>query len=394
MTALFPSASDHVSGTLSDLDKAVVAAVQPGGNWQDLPEDFPSQRIKQIRESFARGEGSRSTYYGRLRWDKPSYTISTYLTRPGNGCFIHPEAPRLITVREAARLQTFPDSWGFEGTIRQRAMQIGNAVPPLLASHIARMIEPGTAVDLFSGAGGLSLGLQLGGHHVVAAVDHDKTAVETHNSNMGGEAFVADLDTAEGMARAWAEIGRRTGRDVDLLAGGPPCQGFSTAGKALREDPRNRLLWSFVEGVRKLQPRTVLMENVVALAQSRGRHHLGEVRRQLHELGYVTDVCILHAEGYGVPQKRRRVILIASKSKLPDWPPPTFKIDTPSFLAQQPGPLSELSGFTVGDAISDLPPSEGNSLDDSVRLGVAVSPLQRWLRGQLTYTAFLKEVES
>src|SRR5688500_4174595 len=97
---------DHIAGRLSDLDRAVVAHVPPGGNWRDLPPDFPSKRVEQIRRSAAAGEGSRSTYYGRLRPDRPSYTISTYFNRPGNGCFIHPEADRLITVREAARLQS------------------------------------------------------------------------------------------------------------------------------------------------------------------------------------------------------------------------------------------------------------------------------------------------
>src|SRR5665648_607474 len=95
---------DHVAGRLSELDREVVDAVPPGGNWRDLPSGFGSKRVDQIRESAARGEGSRSTYYGRLRWDRPAYTISTYFSRPGNGCFIHPESPRLITVREAARL--------------------------------------------------------------------------------------------------------------------------------------------------------------------------------------------------------------------------------------------------------------------------------------------------
>ena len=84
----------HTSGTLSDLDRAVVAAVPPGGDWRNLPVDFPSQRVQQIRAGAANGGGSRSTYYGRLREDRPAYTINTFITRPGNGCFIHPIANR------------------------------------------------------------------------------------------------------------------------------------------------------------------------------------------------------------------------------------------------------------------------------------------------------------
>src|SRR5688572_12906421 len=80
---------NHFSPALSELDLTIARAVPPGGNWKNIPESVPSQRLKQIRESFAAGEGSRSTYYGRLRPDAPSYTISTYISRPGNGCHIH-----------------------------------------------------------------------------------------------------------------------------------------------------------------------------------------------------------------------------------------------------------------------------------------------------------------
>ena len=368
----------------------VVESVPAGGNWQDLPQDFPSKRIEQIRDSFARGEGSRSTYYGRLRWNRPSYTISTYITRPGNGCFIHPEAQRLITVREAARLQTFPDSWTFVGTMRQRAMQIGNAVPPLLAAQVGQMFRPGNAVDLFSGVGGLSLGLRLAGHDVVAPVDHDERSVTAHNLNMGEHAFVADLESPEGMRETWSRIRSLVGDDLDLLAGGPPCQGFSTAGKALKDDPRNRLLWSFLEGVRVLRPRSVIMENVVALAQSRGRSYLNAVRSALEELGYKSDVAILHAEAYGVPQRRRRVVMIASRGTLPDWPRPWRQLVPPFFLQQQPHVAPDVEGFTVRDAIGDLPRTEATSLDDTVELRAPSSRLQSWLRGAKSLDEFLE----
>ncbi|MFT4230692.1 MAG: DNA (cytosine-5-)-methyltransferase [Microbacterium sp.] len=375
--------TDHVSGSLSELDRSIVEHVPPGGNWRDLPTDFPSQRVQQIRASAGRGEGSRSTYYGRLRWEQPSYTISTYLTRPGNGCFIHPSEPRLITVREAARLQTFPDGWRFSGTLRHRAVQIGNAVPPLLAFAVARMFAPGNAVDLFSGTGGLSLGAHLAGHEVVAAVDNEPAAVESHNLNLpGGAAFVADLRDSESAKSVWQEIKRRAAGDIDLLMGGPPCQGFSTAGKGLRDDPRNRLLWSFAEGVRALRPRAVVMENVVALAQSRGRRHLAEVRGALEDMGYLTDVKILHAEGYGVPQRRRRMILIASRNRLPEWAEADFHISAPAFMQHQPGGPGGLDCHTVLDAIGDLRVPEGMSLDAPVTLRSSATALQRWLRGE------------
>lgn len=374
---------DHVSGTLSDLDMRVIEAVPPGGNWRDLPADFPSRRIEQIRASAARGEGSRSTYYGRLRWDAPSYTISTYFTRPGNGCFIHPSAPRLLTVREAARLQTFPDAWIFTGTMRQRAMQIGNAVPPLLAMQVASVFTRGAAVDLFAGAGGLSLGMKLAGHEVLASVDFDSASVKTHDINFGGGAIQADLDSEDQRRETWGEIRRRIGGDgLELLAGGPPCQGFSTAGKSLKEDPRNRLVWSYVEGVEKLRPRSFIMENVVALAQSRGRAYLDAVRTALENLGYSTQFAILHAEAYGVPQRRRRVILAGTLGRTaPTWPVPWREMQRPFYRREQPLTPPDVPAFTVRDAIGNLPQTESRNLDDLAELLPAQTLLQSWLQG-------------
>src|SRR5229473_1299905 len=101
---------NHYSPRLSEIDLMIVKHVPPGGNWKDVPQFVPSQRLAQIRVSYRNGEGSRSTYYGRLHPDAPSYTINTYISRPGNGCHIHYEQDRLISQREAERLQGLPDS--------------------------------------------------------------------------------------------------------------------------------------------------------------------------------------------------------------------------------------------------------------------------------------------
>ena len=147
---------NHFSAHLSDLDMRIVEAVPEGGNWKDIPESIPSKRLDQIRENYRQGGGSRSTYYGRLRADMPSYTINTYFNRPGNGCHIHPSQNRMLSQREAARLQSFPDQFRFAGPQSIVNNQIGNAVPPLLAYQVAGQLgEPGIFVDLFSGAGGL-----------------------------------------------------------------------------------------------------------------------------------------------------------------------------------------------------------------------------------------------
>lgn len=381
---------DHFAARLSDLDRRVVDNVPAGGNWRNLPADFQSKRIAQIRRTAAEGLGSRSTYYGRLDWGRPSYTISTYFNRPGNGCYIHPAAPRLISIREAARLQSFPDSYQFTGRGRSRFIQVGNAVPPLLAYALARGFRPGLAVDLFSGAGGFSLGFAWADHQVIAAIDNDASANATLQLNQRDAAspLLVDLGDAAVHSRAMAEVNvRLRGRRLDLLIGGPPCQGFSTAGNNVADDSRNRLVFAFVAAVERLEPRTVLMENVPALTW-RGRHSvLDEVRRRLHGLGYDTAVKILHAEGYGVPQLRRRLFLQAFRDSCDIWPAPTHKILVPNNLRYQPSAgVGVVPPRTVRDAIGDLPLETAPDLDGEIDHygSPPATDFQRWARGQET----------
>ncbi|HAG7488030.1 TPA: DNA cytosine methyltransferase, partial [Escherichia coli] len=167
---------NHKAAKLSELDMMIVNSVPPGGNWKNIPLDVPSKRIEQIRDSYAQGKGSRSTYYGRLLPDMPAYTINTYFNRPGNGCHIHYEQDRVLSQREAARLQSFPDDFIFFGGQTAINTQIGNAVPPFLAFLIAKEIEKaigntGYYIDLFSGAGGLGLGFKWAGWTPLLAND-------------------------------------------------------------------------------------------------------------------------------------------------------------------------------------------------------------------------------
>ena len=383
--------TDHYTSRLSDLDLEMIQAVPQGGNWRDIPEHIKSRRLAQIRKNAANGGGSRSTYYGRLRWDAPAYTISTYFNRPGNGCFIHPATERLISIREAARLQSFPDSYRFYGSARQRQAQVGNAVPPLLAYHLAHMFPAGRYLDLFCGAGGISLGLDWAGLRCVGAIDHDKASLETFARNRVDEEVTiqADLGAEEGYTDLLRTIRNRLGHErLDLLVGGPPCQGFSTAGNNLRDDPRNRLIWAFVRFVEDLYPWSVLIENVPALAWNRNRHVLARIRRQLGFLGYATDYVVAHAEGYGVPQLRRRLFLIASRGNEPiSWPVPSHRILKPAYLTYQPrldttGGEGDRQPYTTCDAIADLPEHTTPSPDDTTSyVREPSSEYGRWARG-------------
>lgn len=353
--------TDHVAGTLSEIDRRVVEAVPPGGNWRDLPIDFPSKRVDQIRKGAASGGGSRSTYYGRLRWERPAYTINTYLTRPGNGCFIHPEQPRLITVREAARLQSFPDHIRFRGTMRSRCRQVGNAVPPLLAKAIGSVLPRGRVVDLFAGAGGFGLGLEMAGHDVVLSSDLDRSCLATLDSYASGEVLRADMTDPDDF-EAILDRASSLAPDLDLLVGGPPCQGFSTAGPCRIDDPRNRLVLAFLDFIRVVQPQRLLMENVVAL-RWRGGVFLNEFEESLREMGYNVETRVLHAEAYGVPQLRRRLVVQGSLSGEPIWPAPDFEILDPAFRNDQPGSDGPQPARSVFEAIGDLPGDEAADLD-------------------------------
>jgi DNA (cytosine-5)-methyltransferase 1 len=388
--------SDHYSAPLSVLDTRMVRAVPPGGNWRNIPSDVPSRRLEQIRTSAAAGKGSRSTYYGRLSWDRPAYTISTYFNRPGNGCFIHPEADRLISIREAARLQSFPDSFRFFGSVRKRCVLVGNAVPPLLAYQLARALPQGPFVDMFAGAGGMSLGFEWAGHEPVMSVDHDHDAVATLRANdMAGLAVEADLDDG---ARANELISMvrvaLNGRRLSGLVGGPPCQGFSTAGSSLANDPRNRLVLVMLRWAEALRPRFLLMENVPAMMWRRHRSVLPEIQARLAGIGYRSVAAVVHAEGYGVPQLRRRLIILAFEdSSVVGLAAATHEIREPAFLKFQPGWPSDAplaASTSVADAISDLPTATSGELDDPVAYnGDARSRYQEWARGDLPLTQWI-----
>ncbi len=130
--------TEHYMPQMSELDRYIVEHVKPGGNYMDIPRDVNSTRIRRLQR-----DGGHTTCYGRLDPDKPSYTINTYFNRPNVGCNIHYRANRLITVREALRLQSFPDWYKIVSSSKQgRNLIVGNAVPPMLAAVIARELKP------------------------------------------------------------------------------------------------------------------------------------------------------------------------------------------------------------------------------------------------------------
>lgn len=386
---------NHESASLSALDLQMVRAIPPGGNWQNIPDEIvaKSKRLQQIRRT-----GGRTTYYGRMVFDKPSYTISTYFNRPGNGCFIHPTQDRLITQREAARLQSFPDWFRFYGSKLSRYQQIGNAVPPLLARAIASGLKGKNFIDLFAGAGGLAIGFESVGFECLLAVDIDKNMCQTLRNNHVAE-IIHETDLSnENTVQTVVELAqnRLRGKQLDLIVAGPPCQGFSTAGNWNHDDPRNNLYKPLIQIVKSLLPRYVLIENVLGIRLMRRGEVLKKIEELLRETGYAVKTELLKAEEYGVPQKRRRIFVFGSL-KSEEWcfpPEPLFAASKEVRFGSDGQILFLPSPLTVNDALSDLPavePGGGAEVmkyDDSwIR-----SDYQRWARGHIGFDELYKNV--
>ena len=232
------------------------------------------------------------------------------------------------------------------------------------------------AADLFSGAGGLSLGLERAGLSVVLSVDHDTESVLTHRHHFGGLSLQEDLSDPATVERV-AELVRRA--EVDVLAGGPPCQPFSKAGRSgIRHRVRNGLrdphdqrrdLWrSFMEVVRLAHPRAVVMENVPDMALDKDMFILRTMIEELEQQGYAVEERVVDTWRYGVPQFRQRLILVAMAEGLAfEWPDEATE------------------RINVKSAIGDLPEVEGGWRPEGGADGFAVydgpvTPFQKAMR--------------
>jgi DNA (cytosine-5)-methyltransferase 1 len=185
-----------------------------------------------------------------------------------------------------------------------------------------------TGVDLFAGAGGFSIGMEEAGIKVVAAVEFDHNACETLRINQPRYhkdmlIVEADIKTVSG-PELLSKVGLKVG-ELDILFGGPPCQGFSLSNKNRSiNDPRSKLMYEFVRMTREMQPRVIYVENVPGCFAFKDFFFL--LMETYENCGYVTRCLMMDAAGYGVPQRRKRIFIQGMREDLkivPTFPPPT-----------------------------------------------------------------------
>lgn len=212
------------------------------------------------------------------------------------------------------------------------------------------------AVDLFAGAGGMTLGFERAGFDVLAAVEIDPIHCAIHKFNFPEWSVICKSVTEI----SGLEIRNKSAiksKEIDVVFGGSPCQGFSLIGKRALDDPRNSLVSHFMRLVRELQPKYFVLENVKGLTIGKHRQFLVEVIEEFKRYDYVvkTEYQVLNAANYGVPQSRERLFLIGCRQglKLPEYPLPITKFSRSKkntsvefFLPNTP---------TVSEAIADLP---------------------------------------
>lgn len=233
------------------------------------------------------------------------------------------------------------------------------------------------AVDLFAGAGGMTLGFEQAGFDVLAAVEIDPIHCAVHEYNFpDSTVFCCDITTVSAdEVRYNSKIGERP---IDVVFGGPPCQGFSLIGKRLLEDPRNQLVFHFVRLVAELQPKYFVLENVKGMAAGKHQQFIQELIEKFVYYGYQVQVPyqVLNAADYGVPQKRERLFLMGSKISLP------FPNYPESILNQTLKPSNLSKTPTVWEALKDLP-----EVEDYPELNQ-----QDWVKAKFKQASFYGEI--
>jgi len=211
--------------------------------------------------------------------------------------FFH-EDGREFSLREYARVQEFPDDFAFVGPKETIKNQIGNAVPPTMAEYVAKKVPPSASIAMFSGAGGMSLGFMRANHKIVLSTDWDSYCALSYQTNFPNVKFLLK-DVRELTVK---ELRGQIDSEVELIFAGPPCQGFSLAGRRFKDDSRNRLYKEFLRIVEGLSPRFFVMENVPGILTFKD-----QIIEDMERVGYKVNYETVKGEEIGMRQKRHRV---------------------------------------------------------------------------------------
>lgn len=234
-------------------------------------------------------------------------------------------------------------------------------------------------IDLFAGAGGLGTGFENVGFNIISANDIWKVAGETYVANHPNVKYVVkDIIQLSG-----EELLEGTGyikNDIDVIIGGPPCQGFSTLGKRFIDDPRNKLFKEYVRIVNEIRPKFFVMENVSGILSMEKGKVLENILKSFNNIGYKLEYRLLNAAEYGVPQQRERTIFIGTRMDVEiKYPEKTHTLlDEPK--------LNKV--LTLWDAIGDLPQSDDEEITNY--MSAPKNDYQKRLRNGTTLLAHHK----
>lgn len=198
------------------------------------------------------------------------------------------------------------------------------------------------AIDLFSGAGGLSYGFECAGFNILLGIDNDEKALETFELNhKNAKSICGDITEISYIEDIKPIIGDKK---IDVIIGGPPCQGMSLSGPRQFDDPRNKLYLSYIRLVEEIRPDAFVIENVPGLVGLFGGQIKDSIIEKFSDLGYSIQYKILCAADYGVPQNRKRVIFVGTKKDSFSYPEPSDDIVTCEMALSDLPPLIDTLG--------------------------------------------------
>lgn len=329
---------NHIGSIHEEKTVAMLKLIPEGKNYRALPPELAA-RFK-YHEALTR-------YHSK----KPSLTINT-----GHRSHFHYKWNRIPTVRESARLQSFPDDFIFYGSKAEQYRQVGNAVPPMLGYVVAQQLIPYLTknitnkvkmIDLFAGCGGLTEGfLQTGYYDEIAAVEWLQPQVDTLKNRLLNHWNVAhanesvmrfDIQRESELYTGWddPEYGVNKGLDhyvnavgsIDIIIGGPPCQAYSVAGRVrdengMKNDYRNYLFEHYLNVVNRYRPKLFVFENVPGIlsAMPNGTPITDLIKTGFSGIGYeiIDDLrsAVVNACDYDVPQNRNRVVIVGVRKDI------------------------------------------------------------------------------